>query len=118
MKNIADIDPNMAVKDPDIEGITWYSPLNQKMFMAYGSEAFYEGDYARLSKLQREEVEKISPAVEFLSKWCAGLQLKFKTNSSKIMLDVTLRNPHHKHKYRNRIVRLLSYYSYHEDYVM
>ena len=93
MKNIADIDPNMAVKDPDIEGITWYSPLNQKMFKAYGSEAFYEGDYARLSRLQREEVEKISPDVAFLSKWCAGLQLKFKTNSCKIMLDVTLRNP-------------------------
>ena len=32
MKSISDIDPNMAVKDPDVEGIVWYSPLNKNMF--------------------------------------------------------------------------------------
>lgn len=94
MRSISDIDPNMAIKDPDVEGITWYSPLNKNMFKAYGSEHFYEGDYARLSRTQREEVIKVSKDVEHLSKWCAGLQLKFKTNSTRIMLDVELRAPH------------------------
>ena len=94
MKTVLDFDTNMAVKDPEIEGITWYSPLNEKMFKAYGSESFYEGDYARLSKAQREKVKNISDAVEFLSKSSAGIQLKFKTNSTRIMLDVELRAPH------------------------
>ena len=53
MKNILDFDPNMAISDPDIEGIVWFSPLNKNMFQAYGSESFYEGDYARLSKEER-----------------------------------------------------------------
>lgn len=94
MKSISDIDPNMAIKDPDIKGITWYSPFNKKFFKAYGTEHFYEGEYARLSQKQREEVEKVSPSVAFLSKWCAGIQLKFKTNSTRIMLDVELRAAH------------------------
>lgn len=94
MKNISDFDPNMAIVDPDISGITWFSPLNKNMFASYGSESFYEGDYARLSKSEREEVKPISEAVEWLSKHSAGLQLKFKTNSTRILLDVELRAIH------------------------
>ena len=94
MKTISDIDKFMAIKDPSLENITWYSPLNDKMFKAYGSNAFYEGDYARLSKSEREEIIKISEPVEWLSKHSAGLQLKFKTNSTRILLDVSLRSIH------------------------
>ena len=94
MKDIFDIDPNMAYKDPDIEGITWYSPLNKNMFKVYGSKDFYEGEYSRLSKFQKEEVKKVSEYVDYLSTWTAGLQLKFKTNSNKIILDVKLIAPH------------------------
>ena len=94
MKNILDFDPNMAISDPDIEGIVWFSPLNKNMFQAYGSESFYEGDYARLSKEERNEIIKVSESVEWLSKHSAGLQLKFKTNSTRILIDVELRAPH------------------------
>lgn len=94
MKNIQDFDPNMAISDPNLDGITWYSPLNKKMFASFGSESFYEGDYARLSKSEREEIKEVSEAVEWLSKHSAGLQLKFKTNSTRILIDVELRAPH------------------------
>ena len=94
MKNIIDLDPNMAITDPNIEGITWYSPLNKHMFASYGSESFYEGDYARLSRSEREEIKKTSEAVEWLSNHSAGLQLKFKTNSTRILIDVKLRSLH------------------------
>ena len=50
MKSISKVDPFMEIKDPELEGIVWYSPLNTNLFNAYGSECFYEGDYARLSK--------------------------------------------------------------------
>lgn len=94
MTNISKIDVNMAIKDPDIKGISWFSPLNKSMFKAYGSESFYEGDYARLSQEERKEIKPVSEAVEWLSKHSAGLQLKFKTNSSRILIDVTLRAIH------------------------
>lgn len=94
MKNITDFDPFMAIVDPNIDGITWFSPLNKEMFGSYGSESFYEGDYARLSRNEREEIKKISESVEWLSKHSAGLQLKFKTNSTRILIDVELRAPH------------------------
>lgn len=94
MKNIEKFDPNMTIKDPNIDNITWFSPLNDKMFKAYGSESFYEGDYARLSKNERKEVLKVSEAIEWLSKHTAGIQLKFKTNSKRILLDVELRAKH------------------------
>ena len=94
MKNILDFDPNMAISDPDIDGIVWYSALNKNMFQAYGSESFYEGDYARLSQDERKEIITVSESVEWLSKHSAGLQLKFKTNSTRILIDVELRAPH------------------------
>ena len=94
MKSISKVDPFMEIKDPKLEGIVWYSPLNTNLFNAYGSECFYEGDYARLSKKQRKQVKPISESVEWLSKHSSGLQLKFKTNSTRILIDVELRAKH------------------------
>ena len=94
MKNINDFDPFMAFKDPKLSNITWYSPLNDKMFKVYGSDSFYEGDYARLSREDRKKIENVSEAVCWLASHTAGLQLKFKTNSTKILLDVELKAKH------------------------
>ena len=94
MKSISKVDPFMQIKDPECEGIIWYSPLNTNLFNAYGSECFYEGDYARLSKKQRKQVKPISESVEWLSKHSSGLQLKFKTDSTRILIDVELRAKH------------------------
>lgn len=96
-KNILEIDPFMAIKDPQTEGISWFSPLNNKMFSSYGSHAFSEGNYFRLSEAEREEIKPISDAVWYLSSNCAGLQLRFKTNSKRILIDVTLRDTHNMH---------------------
>ena len=96
-KNITDYDINMAIRDPQIMGVSWYSPLNKNMFNAYGSESFYEGDYARLSSAERDEIKPISQAVEWLSHHTAGLQLKFKTNSTRILIDVKLNDYHNMH---------------------
>lgn len=94
MKDITKYDPFMKIKDPTLENVTWYSPLNKEMFASYGSECFYEGDYSRLSKKQRKEIKPISEAVEYLSKHSSGLQLKFKSNSNRILIDVTLKDKH------------------------
>lgn len=96
-KNILEIDPFMAIKDPQDEGISWYSPLNKTMFSSYGSHAFDEGYYYRLSQNEREEIKPTSDAVWYLSTNCAGLQLRFKTNSTRILIDVTLRDKHNMH---------------------
>ena len=94
MKDISKYDSFMKIKDPILENITWYSPLNKKMFASFGSECFYEGEYARLSKKQRKEIKPISEAVEWLSKHSSGLQLKFKSNSTRIIIDVELKSIH------------------------
>ena len=94
MKNITKVDPFMKIKDPTIKEIVWVSPLNKELFNAFGSDCFYEGDYARLNKKDRRKVKKISPSVEWLSKHSSGLQLKFKTDSTRILIDVELRAKH------------------------
>lgn len=96
-KNILEVDSNMAIKDPLIEGITWYSPLNKNMFNSFGSMAFDEGEYCRLTKEERESILPISDAVSYLATHPAGIQLKFKTNSTQILIDVTLRDYHNMH---------------------
>lgn len=96
-KNILEIDSNMAIKDPQLEGISWYSPLNQNMFSSYGSSSFNEGNYFRLKESEREEIYPISDAVWYLSTNPAGIQIKFKTNSTRILLDVVLRDLHNMH---------------------
>lgn len=93
-KNILDIDSNMAIKDPQLKGISWYSPLNKGMFASYGSNAFDEGNYFRLSNTMREAIYPISDAVWYLATNPAGIQLKFQTNSRRILLDVSLRDIH------------------------
>ena len=94
MTNISKIDPHMAIKDSTVEGILWHNPLNASLFNLYGSEAVYEGDYARLSREDRETIKPISEAVEWLSKHSSGIGLKFKTDSNRIIIDVKLRGPH------------------------
>ena len=95
--NILEIDSNMAIKDPQIEGISWFSPLNKSLFNPYGTTAFYEGEYNRLTKSEREEIKPISDAVWYLSTHCSGIQLKFKTNSKRILIDVALQDYHNMH---------------------
>ena len=94
MTNISKIDPHMAIKDTLVEGILWHNPLNASLFNLCGSASLKEGDYARLSRSDRELIKPISEAVEWLSKHSSGIQLKFKTNSSRIIVDVKLRAPH------------------------
>ena len=92
--NILDVDSNMAIKDPQLEGISWYSPLNKNMFSSFGTTSFEEGNYYRLSNDEREEIKSVSDAVWYLATHPAGIQLKFCTNSNKILLDVNLRDIH------------------------
>lgn len=94
MKDITKVDPFMEIKDPIIKDIVWFSPLNRNLFNAFGSACFYEGDYARINKEDRRKVKKISPSVEWLSKHSSGIQLKFKTDSTRILIDVELRAKH------------------------
>ena len=96
-KNILEVDSNMAIKDPLDEGITWFSPFNKKMFNSFGTTAFYEGKYCRLTQKEIETMQPISDAVSYLATHPSGIQLKFKTNSTKILIDVTLRDFHNMH---------------------
>lgn len=94
MKNISNFDENMKYNDPEMADIVWHLPFNKTMFKAYGSDFFYEQNYARLSKKQQKEIKNTSEAILWLSKHPSGLQLKFKTDSLRILIEVELANKH------------------------
>ena len=61
---------------------------------------------------EREEVKPSSEAVEWLSKNSAGLQLKFNTNSTRILLDVGLTLDEEENKSLPNIKGLFDYAGY------
>lgn len=89
MKKYFDFDNFPSLAPYSEEKIEWY-PLDSPNFSRYGSVPFHDGKFVRLAENERQEIKKVSEAVAFLAEQPAGLNIRFKTNSKRIMLDVVL----------------------------
>ncbi len=74
---------------PYANDVKWYDPWDD-VFGHFGSDQFSNKHLTRFSPKEIRSVKKVSEAVAFLAKNTAGLELRFKTNSKRIMLDVIL----------------------------
>jgi len=82
------LDPNMALKKADADGIVWYNP-KEAPFRLVGFEWIkQENVYRRLPVHPEWE---LSQGVEGLANHTAGGQVRFKTNSKRILINVELR---------------------------
>jgi len=82
------LDPNMSLKKADADGILWFDP-REEPFELSGFEWIKEdGVYRRLPVNPTWEIRD---AVDQLANHTAGGQLRFRTNSKRIMIKVELR---------------------------
>ncbi len=82
------LDPNMALKKADSDGIVWYNP-KEAPFQLEGFEWISSDTvYRRLPVNPQWEITK---SVEGLANHTAGGQVRFKTNSKRILIKVELR---------------------------
>lgn len=91
MKKITDVDINMALKDPKLDNIIWYDARNKNKFNLCGTVT---DNYNRFSDDTLELLKDVSEAVCWLSHHSSGLQLKFETDSLKVLIDVALAASH------------------------
>lgn len=100
--DIAKLDPAMALKPTDTEGICWHLPYEKPMVLLGFNWFDVDGKYERLPLTGRPETvtrfpdgeKTIIPASECgalqLSHYTAGGQVRFRTDSSKIMIHAEL----------------------------
>ncbi|TDI67178.1 MAG: hypothetical protein E2O88_08110 [Bacteroidetes bacterium] len=82
------LDPNMALKEADSDGIVWFDP-REEPFGLTGMEWIKEdGVYRRLPKQPDWQIRK---PVDELANQTAGAQIRFRTNSRKILVKVELK---------------------------
>jgi len=82
------LDKNMSLKAVEVEGIAWFDP-KEEPFKLLGFEWIKEdGVYRRLPVNPGWEIRK---AVDQLANHTAGGQIKFRTNSKRILIRVELR---------------------------
>lgn len=82
------LDPNMALKKADSDGIAWFDP-REEPFGLTGFEWINEDSVYR--RLPVKPDWEIPTAVDQLSNHTAGGQIRFRTDSKKILLKVELR---------------------------
>jgi lysophospholipase L1-like esterase len=82
------LDPNMALKKADADGIVWFDP-REEPFELSGFEWIKEDSLYRRLPLNPDW--EIRDAVDQLANHTAGGQLRFRTNSPRIMVKVELR---------------------------
>ena len=91
MKSVKDVDVNMAIKDPNDEGIVWFDARNKNLFNLCGT---ISDDFNRFCESDIKKISKFSEAVSWLATHSSGLQLKFETTSLKILIEVELNSVH------------------------
>ncbi len=82
------LDPNMSLKKADADGIVWYDPM-EKPFELSGFEWIKEDSVYKRLPLNPDW--EIRDAVDQLANHTAGGQLRFRTNSKRILVKVELR---------------------------
>lgn len=90
MKSIFDVDKNMLLKDSIDDDLVYYNPIeNRDIFNIYGMNN-ERSEFTRFSQEEREYIKPVNESVEWLSKHTAGINIKFRTDSMKLVLDVKL----------------------------
>jgi len=82
------LDPNMSLKKADADGIVWFDP-REEPFELSGFEWIKEDSVYR--RLPLSPAWEIRDAVDQLANHTAGGQLRFRTNSLRILVKVELR---------------------------
>jgi hypothetical protein len=82
------LDPNMSLKKADTNGIVWFDPRKEPFDLVGFEWIKQDSVYRRLPVHPDWEIRE---AVDQLANHTAGGQLRFKTNSKKIFIKVTLR---------------------------
>jgi len=82
------LDPNMSLNKADADGIIWFDP-REEPFELYGFEWIKEDGVFR--RLPVNPAWEIRDAVDQLANHTAGGQLRFRTNSGRILVKVELR---------------------------
>ncbi len=82
------LDPNMSLKKADADGIVWYDPRAEPFELSGFEWIKEDGVYRRLPLNPHWEIRD---AVDQLANHTAGGQLRFRTNSKRILVKVELR---------------------------
>jgi len=82
------LDPNMSLKKADADGIIWFDPREEPFELSGFEWIKEEGVYRRLPLIPDWEIRE---AVDQLANHTAGGQLRFRTNSLRILVKVELR---------------------------
>ncbi len=82
------LDPNMTLKKADADGIVWFDP-REEPFELSGFEWIKEDSVYR--RLPLKPAWEIREAVDQLANHTAGGQVRFRTNSERILVKVELR---------------------------
>lgn len=82
------LDPNMSLKKADADGILWFDP-REEPFELLGFEWIKEDSVYR--RLPLNPAWEIREAVDQLANHTAGGQLRFRTNSLRVLVKVELR---------------------------
>ena len=92
MKKNFDFNNFMSVEPYSEENIKWFN-VTDEVFALYGTTELTDNVAHRFSENEITDVEKVSKDVAFLAKCPAGVHLKFKTNSKRLMIDALLPEP-------------------------
>ncbi len=84
-------DPNMREAGRDSRGIAWHSPFERPMRLEGMGWRFNEPLFRRMPQV--DDGHPLPESVDALA-WCtAGIQVRFRTDSSRVVLRVKLRGP-------------------------
>ncbi|OGV50571.1 MAG: hypothetical protein A2X49_12250 [Lentisphaerae bacterium GWF2_52_8] len=87
--DISKVDQNMQIKQADDNGLAWYS-ADEKPLELVGFNWYHQDKIFRRMPLKTEE--PLPEGVEWLAWHCAGGQLRFRSDSSRLMLKAEIRN--------------------------
>lgn len=89
--DINKIDKNMNYNKNMSNDIIWYDPLNSDKFNLCGTiYSKKEKKYTRLSNENINNIKNVNKNISYLSLNTAGIQLKFKTDSNKIVIKADM----------------------------
>lgn len=93
MKSIFDFDTNMRASDStQPRTVQTRDAKDATAFALFGSGALHESGYARLTAAERDRLRPINDGAAWLAEHASGIQLRFATDSTQIVLHARLRS--------------------------
>lgn len=92
MKSVFDFDPNLSTMPQKGRNLFWRDAKDSSAFGLYGSDALGETGYARLTEAERNVLRPVNDGEAWLAEQSAGIQLRFRTDSSQVFIRVKIRS--------------------------